>query len=113
MKTVIILVLVAVAVTIAMISIIATFIVSRANAEAFEAVAAELVAATRANEPGVKLYTLVRNAKDPTQYRMIEMYEDQAALDAHMTSDWFKAIGPKLMPLLDARLKIAQYTLTV
>jgi quinol monooxygenase YgiN len=95
-----------------MIAIIATFTVAEANAEAFEAVANALVAATRANEPGVKLYTLVRNGKEPTQYRMMELYDDQAAVDSHMASEWFKAAGPKLGPLLDGRLKIEQYAVT-
>jgi quinol monooxygenase YgiN len=94
-----------------MIAIIALFTVAEANAEAFEAAAGELVAATRA-EPGNKLYTLVRSAKDPTQYRMMELYEDQAAVEAHMASDWFKAAGPKLGPLLDGRPKIEEYTVT-
>jgi quinol monooxygenase YgiN len=95
-----------------MIAIIALFTVAEANAAAFEAAAGELVAATRANEPGTRLYTLVRSAKDPTQYRMMELYEDQAAVDAHMASDWFKAAGPKLGPLLDGRPVIEQYTVT-
>jgi len=94
----------------AMIAIIATFSVAEANAEAFEAVAAELVAATNANEPGVRLYTLVRNAKDPTEYRMMELYEDQAAIEAHTASEWYKAAGPKFGPLLGGRPKIEHYT---
>lgn len=43
-----------------MIAIIATFAVPEAHASAFEEVIAELSAATRANEPGVTLYQLVR-----------------------------------------------------
>lgn len=76
-----------------MIAIIATFTVPEDKAEAFEAIAGELVAATNANEPGVKLYTLVRSAAEPTQYRMMELYENQAAIDAHMASEWFRAGG--------------------
>ncbi|MDO7842216.1 putative quinol monooxygenase [Sphingomonas immobilis] len=93
-----------------MIAIIASFTVPEDKAEAFEAIAGELVAATNANEPGVKLYTLARDKKDPTQYRMMELYEDQAAVDTHMASDWFKAAGPKLGGVLDGRPKIEQFT---
>jgi len=95
-----------------MIAIIATFSVAPENAAAFEAAAGELVTATNAKEPGVKLYTLVRNAKEPTQYRMMELYADQAAIEFHTASEWYKAAGPKLGPLLAGRPQIEQYTVT-
>ncbi|MET0374438.1 MAG: antibiotic biosynthesis monooxygenase [Rhizorhabdus sp.] len=93
-----------------MIAIIATFTVAEANAAAFEAIAGELVAATTANEPGVKLYTLVRDRKDATKYRMLELYEDQAAVNSHMSAEWFKAAGKKLGAVLEERLVIEQYS---
>ncbi|AYJ85405.1 antibiotic biosynthesis monooxygenase (plasmid) [Sphingomonas paeninsulae] len=92
-----------------MIAIIATFTINAENAAAFEAVAGELVKATNANEPGVQLYKLVHNAKDPTQYRMMELYDDQAAVDAHMASEWFKAAGPKLGGLIEGRMQLERY----
>jgi quinol monooxygenase YgiN len=92
-----------------MIAIIATFTVTADNAAAFEAVAGELAKATNANEPGVQLYKLVRSAKDTTQYRMMELYDDQAAVDSHMASDWFKAAGPKLGALVEGRIQIDSY----
>ena len=92
-----------------MIEIIATFTVTEANAEAFEAAVAELAAATRANEPGVSLYQLVRNRKDPTQYRLMELYAEQATVDAHMTSPWFQEAGPKLGALIEGRPLLERY----
>jgi len=86
-----------------MIAVTATFKVAPENAEAFEAVIAELTAATLANEPGVSLYQLGRSQKDPTFYRLLELYADKEALDAHMNSEWFKAAGPKLGALLAER----------
>lgn len=92
-----------------MIAIIATFTVPEANAAAFESVIAELSAATRANEPGVTLYQLVRGLKDPTHYRLMELYADQATVDTHMASDWFKAAGPKLGELIEGRPLLERY----
>jgi quinol monooxygenase YgiN len=92
-----------------MIGLIATFTVTEENAAAFEAVATELASATRAGEPGNKLYQLVRNQKEPTQFRMMELYADQAAVEAHMASDWFKAAGPKLMALIEGRMLLERY----
>lgn len=93
-----------------MIAIIATFTVTSDNAAAFEAVAGELAQATLANETGVSLYKLVRSTKDATQYRMMELYADQAAVDMHMASEWFKAAGPKLGGLVEGRIQIESYS---
>ncbi|MDB5715828.1 MAG: antibiotic biosynthesis monooxygenase [Sphingomonadales bacterium] len=93
-----------------MIAIIASFTVTADNAAAFETIARQLEKDTKANEPGVKLYNLVRSAKDPTQYRMMELYDDQAAVDSHMKSDWFRAAGPKLAPLVEGRIVIESFS---
>lgn len=92
-----------------MIGLIATFTVTEENAAAFETVATDLANATRAGESGNKFYQLVRNQKEPTQYRMMELYEDQSAVEAHMASDWFKAAGPKLMALIEGRMLLERY----
>lgn len=86
-----------------MIALVASFKVEPANSEAFEAVIAELTAATLANEPGTKLYQLCRSKKDPTTYRLLELYESQEALDTHMQSEWFKSAGPKIGELVAER----------
>lgn len=66
----------------------------------------ELVAAlqtaldTARGEPGTEYYILHADAKDPDVLWMYELYTDQAALDAHMGSEAFKALGPAIGPLL-------------
>ena len=86
-----------------MIGVIATMKVKPDQTAPFEAAMRELVAATRANEPGVTTYHFCRSQKEPTTYVVMEMYADQATLDSHMASEWFRSAGPKLMPCLAER----------
>lgn len=69
------------------------------NAE-FEAVFTELMAAVRENEPGNEFYSVFRSKDNPQQYKVLERYTDQAALEAHGKSDHFRASGPKLAPCM-------------
>jgi len=54
-------------------------------------------------EPGTLTYVLLEDAVDANALWMYEMYENQAALDAHMGSDAFKALGPAIGPFLAGR----------
>jgi len=78
------------------------------NAE-FEAVAREMMAAVRANEPGNKFYNFCKSKADETTYVVMEMYADQAALETHGKSDHFRTIGPKMGPCLAGRPEVAYY----
>lgn len=92
-----------------MIGVVATMKVKPEQTAAFEQAMGELVKATRANEPGVTVYQFCRSQKDPTTYVVMELYQDQATLDAHMKSDWFRAAGPKLQPCLAERPTLDKY----
>ncbi|MEJ1970277.1 MAG: putative quinol monooxygenase [Rhizomicrobium sp.] len=76
--------------------VVATIKIREGTNEAFEAVAAELMAAVRANEPGNKFYQFCRSKTEPTTYVVMEIYADQAALEAHGKSDHFRTIGSKM-----------------
>lgn len=92
-----------------MIGVVATMKVKPDQNAAFEQAMGELVAGTRANEPGVKVYQFCRSRKDANTYIVMELYQDQATLDAHMKSDWFRAAGPKLQPCLAERPTLDVY----
>ena len=92
-----------------MIGVVATMKVKPDQTAAFEQAMGELVAATRGNEPGVKVYQFCRSRKDANTYIVMELYQDQATLDAHMKSDWFRAAGPKLQPCLAERPTLDVY----
>ena len=74
------------------IKIVAFVGVKQGAEEAFIAAARICVAASRA-EPGVLHYQLWREQQGETRFVFNELYADQAAIDAHMASDHFKAFG--------------------
>ncbi len=92
-----------------MIGVVATMKVKPDQVEAFEATMRELVDATTRLEPGVTIYKFFRSQKEPTTYTMMELYSDQATLDAHMKSDHFRTIGARLGPCLAERPQLDRY----
>jgi len=69
----------------------------------FAAAAKEMIATVKALEPGTLAYTLHQNAKDPTEFIYYEVYQDQAAFDAHGKTDHMKAFGGKIGAILAGR----------
>lgn len=88
------------------IGVIATLRVQPGKEAEFEAAFAELAAAVRANEPGNSYYRLFRARGDESVYRVMECYDDQAAMDAHGASDHFRSLGALLGPCLAAAPEI-------
>jgi quinol monooxygenase YgiN len=57
------------------------------------------------NERGTLRYILHRSRKDPTEFLFYEEYLDQAALDLHSGTSYFKDLGKNLNGLLDGAPK--------
>jgi len=57
------------------------------------------------NEKGTLKYILHRSRKDPTEFLFYEEYVDQAALDFHGGTSYFKELGKSLNGLLDGAPK--------
>ena len=70
------------------------------RAELVDALQAAL--ATARAEAGTVYYVLHEDAADADGLWMYELYTDQVALDSHMGSDAFKALGPAIGALLGA-----------
>lgn len=66
----------------------------------FEAAFAVQQAGVRANEPGNRLYELVRSRQEPDAYVVMEIYEDEAALDAHRTAQHMVDNRPRMAGLV-------------
>jgi quinol monooxygenase YgiN len=88
-----------------MLGVVATLKVKPGMEREFEAVAKELVAKVNASEPGCKLYALHRGEAAGT-YVFMERYVDQAAVDAHRTTDYFKALGRKMGEYMEGRPEV-------
>jgi quinol monooxygenase YgiN len=91
------------------IGVVATIKIQAGKNAEFEAVAKELMAAVRANEPGNKFYSFCKSRTDETTYVVMELYADQAALEAHGKSDHFRTIGPKMGPSMAGRPDVQYY----
>lgn len=89
-----------------MIVIIATLEVKPGKAEVFEQFMTTLAREVIANEPGTRIYQLCRIPKQENRYRLIEFYVDQAAIDAHVATPWFRAALPKFEESLAAKPKL-------
>ncbi|HXQ14109.1 MAG TPA: putative quinol monooxygenase [Caulobacteraceae bacterium] len=89
-----------------MIGIVATLKIQDGKNAEFEAGFKEAMAAVRANEPGNLFYELVKSRTDPTTYKVMEGYKDEAAIAAHRDSDHYKALGPKIGPCMAGRPEI-------
>lgn len=77
-----------------MIGVIATLNIKEGKGTEFETVANQLVEKVNANEEGVVYYDLYK--QDETTYVFLERYKNQAALDAHRQTDYYKSIGAQL-----------------
>jgi quinol monooxygenase YgiN len=72
--------------------VVALITVKAGEESAFIAAANTCVAASRA-EPGALYYDLWREPDGERRFLFNELYVDEAAVQAHMTSDHFKAFG--------------------
>lgn len=84
------------------VKVIAFVTVTPGQETAFEAEAGACVAISR-TEPGVLHYDLWREDEGERRYVFNELYVDQAAVQAHMASDHFKAFGMAARELAAAR----------
>ncbi|HET7334654.1 MAG TPA: putative quinol monooxygenase [Rhizomicrobium sp.] len=91
------------------IGVVATLKVQDGKGDEFEAVFRDLAAQVKANEPGNKLYQVCRSKADANTYVVMELYADQAALEAHGKSDHFRAAGPKLAPCMGGKPDIQYF----
>ena len=91
------------------IGVVATLKVAEGKNGEYESVFRDLAAQVKANEPGNQMYRVFKSKADAQTYVVMEIYADQAALEAHGKSDHFKAAGPKIAPTLGGRPDIQYF----
>lgn len=73
----------------------------------------EMANLVRHHEPGCKLYQLSVHNENPNDLLLYELYDDQAAVDAHRETPYFQQLLlDKIVPLLDKRT-VSFYTLAI
>jgi len=78
------------------VSVVAKLTIKADKADEFPAAWDDFLAHVDANEPGTEHYMLHRSSTEPNIFYVTEVYENQAALDAHLGSDAFAAFGAGL-----------------
>lgn len=73
--------------------------------KAFTDAAKEIIEKSN-KEAGCKSYQLYQDPYDNTKFVFVEEYKNQAAVDAHFASDYFKAFGPKISDFVAEPAKI-------
>lgn len=91
------------------IGIVATLKVQSGKGKELEDVFKDLAQKVRTSESGNRLYQLFKSRKDADTYIVMEIYDDQAALEAHGKSDHFRAAGPRLAPVMGGRPDIQYF----
>ena len=92
-----------------MIGVVATLEIQDGKQAEFEAVAKDLMAQVKANEPGCTLYQLFKAKGSDTTYIFMEQYSSKEALESHGKTEYFVAAGPKLGPCLAGAPKIEMF----
>lgn len=89
-----------------MIALIAKLNVAEGKEAEFERVMLGLAEQVRANEEANHLYTLV---KADDGYAVLELYDDDAALQTHMQSQHFREAGAKFAGLMAGPPTMTRY----
>jgi quinol monooxygenase YgiN len=89
-----------------MIGVIAILRVKPGGGPGFEAVFRELAEQVRANEPDNVIYDLFRSRTEADTYKVLEIYQDEAALVAHRESTHFQTIVPKMGEFREGRPEV-------
>lgn len=84
-----------------MIGVVAILKVKEGEEGTFEAAMKEAMTAVRANEPGNLQYDTFKHKSEDRTFVIMERYKDQAALDAHGSSDHFQQLFKILGGILD------------
>lgn len=83
-----------------MIGMLVSLVIAPGSGDAFERAFALQAAAVRSNEPGNRLYELLRSQTLPNTYTLLEIYEDKTALDAHRASPHMAMSRPQTTQFL-------------
>ena len=92
-----------------MIRVVATHVVPEENFDAFKALAEQVVPASR-QDPGNVYYALSQSVEDPKCIAMIECWENQESLDAHMATKHFQELCPQMGELCDGPIDIKVFS---
>jgi autoinducer 2-degrading protein len=71
---------------------------------AFEAAIGENARLSRDTEPGCRQFDVCRDPADPAVFFLYELYDDEAAIQAHLRSAHFRQMNEATAPWVDGKL---------
>jgi quinol monooxygenase YgiN len=92
-----------------MILILGRLRIAPENHDRFLQMAQEVIPHER-QKPGCVGFDIWRDVSDPNVFLMLERWQDQAALDAHLNSDDYARSEERLSALLDGEAEWEEYT---
>lgn len=84
--------------------VIVDFTVRAAHAEDFAAAITENATRSVAEEPGCHQFDVGRNPADPTAFFLYEVYEDDAAFQAHLASPHYQVFDTLTTPWVTGKV---------
>jgi (4S)-4-hydroxy-5-phosphonooxypentane-2,3-dione isomerase len=82
-------------------ALIVTFHIKPEHVAAFDAAITESARLSRETEPGCRQFDVCRDPQNPQLFFLYELYDDDAAIAAHMQSAHFKAMDAATAPWVD------------
>jgi quinol monooxygenase YgiN len=86
-----------------MLALVVEFRIHAAHVEAFAAAIAANAAASLAAEPGCRRFDVCRDPADPALFFLYELYDDEAAIQAHLNASHFLAMDRLTAPWVAAK----------
>jgi quinol monooxygenase YgiN len=79
-------------------ALIVEFRIHPPHVEAFARAIADNARASRETEPGCRQFDVCRDPDDPTLFFLYELYDDEAAVAAHLRAPHFRAMDAQTAP---------------
>jgi quinol monooxygenase YgiN len=79
-----------------------TIVVQEGREQEFESLFRELREAIREGEPDCLYYSLLKSRTNSRAYIVEEQYRNEAAFDAHQSSEYGKSYFPKIRAILES-----------
>ena len=90
-------------------TLVVEFRIKRAFIEAFEGAIVENARASRETEPGCRQFDVCRDPADATLFFLYELYDDEAAVQAHLQTPHFMQFNAATAAWVESK-KVWHYT---
>lgn len=81
-----------------MLALVVEFRIHAQHVDDFAVAIADNARASRDTEPGCRQFDVCRDAADPAVFYLYELYDDAAAIDAHLAAPHFRAMDAVTAP---------------